>query len=362
MRRPITLFVFFALIVGATARVGGQSPGLSLEDVVNLLSRRVSAQIIAQNAKEACILFPMDSVAEAELAKARAPRELVASLRTNCFNGAILEVVTDPPGVDVVVDQKAVGASPYRARLAATPNVRVQVGRGDHAQNADIEIPKSTQVRITFEMLEDTVALPPERSARQIAEDLGLMRQWVPPIPRPTAPVAPVQHGSGFRSLLIGVVGGAVGLAAASASPTPCHDKQVAAQDSYVGDKLYRSGAEVDLGVKPGCAAGIGAGVALVSSLVARQWLDSRSRGEMRTYEAAKTNYPVEVARWDASVERERATWLAANPQVNAALAAQANARNGARANNVAINRRNAARGLPTRILTPITATTPLGK
>lgn len=362
MRRPITRCVLFALMIGTTSRAHGQAAGMSLQEVVSFLSTGLSAQIIAQNAKEVCISFPMDSVAEAELARARAPRELVASLRTNCFTGAILEIVTNPPGVDVLVDQRRVGASPYRARVSSTPSVRVQVGRGDLVQNFDVEIPRSMLVKVAFEMHEDTLPVPPERSARQVAEGLGLMQQWVPPVPRPAAPVAPVPKGSGFRSLLIGALTGAVGLAAASASPTPCHDKQVAAQDSYVGDKLYRAGAEVDLGVKPACAAGLGAGVAVVSSLVAQQWLNARSRGQMRAYDAAKTNYPAELARWDASVERERAGWLATNPQVNAALTAQANERTRVLAANAASNRRNAARGLPARSLTPITATTPLVK
>lgn len=360
MRRHIARCALFALMAGTAARANGQTTGMKLEDVVNLLSRRVSAQIIAQNAKDACIAFPMDSAADAELARVQAPRELVSSLRTTCFTGAILEIVTNPPGVDVVVDQRRVGASPYRARVAPTPSLRVRVGSGEQVQNFDVEVPKSTHVRVAFEMLEDTLPVPPERSARQIAEGLGLMQQWTPPVPRPAMPVAPAQQGSGFRSLMIGALTGAVGFAAASASPTPCHDKQVAAQDSYVGDKLYRAGTEVDLGLKPACAGGVGAGVAVVSALVARQFLEARSRGQMRGYETAKANYPAELARWDASVEGQRSTWLAANSQVNAALATQANERKRVQAANVATNRRNAARALPARSTTPITATTPL--
>ena len=362
MRLPMPRCVVFALLIGLAARANGQSTGsgLSLQDVVALLSSGVSATRVAQNAKDACIAFPMDSVAEAELTRARAPRELVTSLRTNCFTGAILEVITDPPGVDVAIDQNRVGTSPYRARVASAASVRVQVRRGDQVQNYDVEVPRSTQVRVTFEMLEDTLAFPAERSARQIAEDMGLMRQWVPPVVRPELPVAPVQRGSGFRSLLIGAIGGAVGLVAASASPTPCHDKQVAAQDSYVGDKLYRAGTEVDLGVKAGCAAGVGAGVGILSSLITRQWLESRSRAQLRHYENAKITYPNDVARWEAATDRERTAWLAANPQVNAALAAQTREHNRIQANNDAVKRRNAARKLPTAVNTPITAITPL--
>jgi len=349
-------------MVGMTARADCQSRGLSVEEVVRLLSSGVSAARVAQNAKDACIAFPMDSTAEAQLARAQAPRELVASLRTNCFTGAILEIVTDPQGVDVAVDQRPVGTSPYRARLVSTPTLRVQARRGDQVQNFDVEVPRGTQVRVTFEMLEDTLALPPERTAQQIAEDLGLMRQWVPPIARPEAPVPPNQRGSGFRSLLVGVIGGGVGLVAASASPTPCHDKQVASQDSYVGDKLYRAGTEVDLGLKPACAASIGAGVGVLSSLVAQQLLAARSRNQLRRYDAAKNAYPGELARWNTATERERTAWLTANPQVNAALATQANDRNRIRSINDAIKRRNAGRKLPTVVNTPITPTTPLRK
>jgi hypothetical protein len=362
MRLPAARWIPFVLTIVIVTRANAQASGtgLSLPDVMTLLSSGVSATRVAQNAKDACIAFPMDSVAEAELARAKAPRELVASLRTSCFTGAILEVITDPPGVDIAVDQRRVGASPYRTRLSATPAVRVQVRRGDQVQNFEVEVPRSTQVRVSFEMLEDTLALAPERTARQIADELGVMRQWVPPIARPAAPVAPVQQGSGMRSLLIGAISGAAGFAAAGLSPTPCHDKQVAAQDSYVGDKLYRAGTQVDLGVKPGCAAGLGAGVGIVSTLIARQWLDSRSRGQVRQYETAKNSYPNDVARWEAATERERTAWLAANTQVNAALATQANERSRIQASNDAVKRRNAGRRLPTVVNTPITATTPL--
>jgi hypothetical protein len=347
-------------IVALTRGAEAQSTGRSLQDIIDLLAGRVTPSRVAQRAKEDCIAFPIDAEAESKLTSAGASRELIASLRTSCFTGAILEVVSEPTGVDLAVDGRTVGKTPYRARVTPTSAMRLQVRRGEQVQSFDAEIPPGMQVRVAFDILEDTIPWPPERSARQIADDLGIMRQWTPPVPMPHEPVAPGATRSGMRALLVGVIGGGIAFAAASMSPTPCHDKQVAATDSYLGDKLYPAGSEVDLGLKPACAGGIGGGVAIVSSVVARQLFNSRHRSRVRAYEAAKAGYREQVSRWEASTAREREVWLASNSQVNAVLARQTQERQGVQAGNALIKRRNAARSPATRTATRITPTTPL--
>jgi hypothetical protein len=294
------------------------------------------------------------------LTAAGAPRDLLVSLRTSCFTGAILEVVSDPSGADLTIEGRPMGQTPYRARVTPTSAMRVQVKRGGQAQSFEAEIPPGMQVRVAFEILEDTVPYPPEKSARQIADELGVMRQWNPPVPMPREPVAPKSGGTSTRALLVGLAGGGLAFAAAALSPTPCHDKQVAAQDSYVGDKLYRAGSEVDLGVKPACAGGIGGGVAIVSSLVARQLFNSRYRSRVQQYETARSSYRDQVSRWEQSTARDREAWLLANPQVNAVLASQTRDRQQVQSRNDEIKRRNAARSPTRRTATRITPTTPL--
>jgi len=172
----------------------------------------------------------------------------------------------------------------------------------------------------------------------------------MPPAPEKTA----------MRSVITGLLVGGLGFAAASVSPAPCHDKVVASQDSYVGDKLYRAGTEADLGVKPACSAGIGVGAGLVSAIVARQLFAGQARGRVQHFESAKSTYRDQLARWESSTANERETWLANNAQVKAAVAKQAADRERALLANEQIERRNAARGAPAVSLARITATTPV--
>jgi len=346
----------FALATAAEA----QSTGRSLQDIIDLLAGRVTQSRVAQRAKEDCIAFPMDADAESKLTNAGASRELIASLRASCFTGAILEVISEPTGADLAVDGRPVGKTPYRARVTPTAAMRLQVKRGEQVQSFEAEIPPGMQIRVAFDILEDTLPWPEEKSARQIADELGVLRQWTPPVPKPPEPLAPGTSRSGMRALLVGLAGGGVAFAAASLSPTPCHDKQVASTDSYLGDKLYPAGSEVDLGLKPACAGGIGGGVAIVSSLVARQLFNSRHRSRVQQYEAARAGYSDQVSRWEASTAREREAWLASNSQVNAVLARQTQERQRVQASNDLMKRRNSARSPATRTATRITPTTPL--
>ena len=85
-------------VIGGTGSVSAQEArAMTLAQVERLFAAGVNPAQILATAREACIDFRVDATTEAQLTRAGATREFIASLRDVCFRGPVAPPVQERP-------------------------------------------------------------------------------------------------------------------------------------------------------------------------------------------------------------------------------------------------------------------------
>lgn len=303
-----------ALLAGAREARAQAAAADSVGSIYAYVTAGQSVNEILERASINCGDFNFNELA-ARLADKR-PKGLIAGLKAKCTK---FVVSTDPSNSPVKIGERAlgtVGAIGDAFWVNPATQVAVTVGTGDKAVVHNVDLPRGKVVRATFSVQRDTLPWPAARSTMQVAEELGLFKDFTPSSQRPAAPVKP-STGSSFASgLLWGLIGGAGGYAAATFVPSfGCVVKETvpSGQTWSVNGKRYSAGQTVDRGHGAACQGVIagGSGLGLMSFAIAIK--TGKNHGRMSKYDAEQKAYPTLVKDWE---QREKQKFADANPQV----------------------------------------------
>lgn len=331
MRYPL---IAAALILAASTPLQAQQVApLQVQDVIDLAGLGGSQEAKIDLIESSCIAFPVDDATISRLRSNGVSEVMIETLRTACFAGAELVVESQPPGAEVLLDQRTVGRAPWTGRFADGRSVSVAVRSGGRTLSSSANLQPGMRTRAAFAFTEDTVPLPRTRSVVEIARDLNLEQRWQPPTPMPTQPSRPGRYG-GFPALV-------VNLAAAAAGAQYCGE----AENYCYIDPIYEDdGTDSMEPVRYLAGAGAGLIVGMVANSVIGKVVNTVRDGM----------YERSVAQREAWVRRDqaaRAEWIATHPELVRERSAEQEARAAAEAQNAQIRERNRA-VVPSRVTT----------
>ncbi len=258
----------------------GQARPYSLDDIVELVANRVPRARIVQLVRTDCIAFQLDSVAESRLGAAGADPLLVADLREVCYAGSLLQVTTEPPGVEVWVGARLAGRSPIVDQLVPDSGVVVEARTAQWVSRVSVNLPRRQLVSVHFDVPGDTLPWPVARPQEEIAQTV--LANWRPPKVPPPMPLPPPNKPGSAGRWILGI-GGIVGGAVLGHRARP---------DSAV------------YAVIGGAAGG------LVGVLLGAGLDNAAHRGSVRKYEQSVRDHPAALALWQAQMAADKNRWL----------------------------------------------------
>jgi hypothetical protein len=324
---------------GAAARLAGFD---SIPSIIALVAAGRPQDYIVGAVNIDCANMAFDQL-DAALRRARAPGGLSDGLKRSC---AKLLVETDPPNAVLTVNGQDVGPVPaqgYLRWVQPQPALELAVASGSMRIPRTVNVPQGRVLQAKFFLPRDTVALPPVRSAIQIAEELRLYENFRPSTSRPAQPVPRRGMNAFAYGMIWGILGAGAGFAAGQFLPaTGCVANYTVPAGEYwrVNGQRYSGGQTVNLGGGMPCTATIagasGLGMWTFTSLIKT----GKNRGATRRYNEAVKAYPAVVKTWE---DNERRSYAERNVDVRQAMADERVKLAQAQEENNAIRARNAA-------------------
>lgn len=291
-----------------------QGRAYSAEAIARLVTGGANTARILELTRAECVGFIMDEAADRLLRRAGADEGLIAGLRGTCYIGPAIDVSSEPPGAEVLVNGQSVGKTPITIPVKAAPAVAVEVRYNGAAKSITTAVPADRVARLRFDLPRDTLPWPVGRSAREFGEEYGLLDSWRSTLPKPEVPRAP----RGWRKTTRLGLGLAMGAGAGFAATRSTCARSLPSKT--VDGKTYPA---VPLGVDPACSTPTMAGAALVGGVALMGIAKLRHDGRVRGYRRATAAYPQRVADWENAKIAERDLWLQNQPRIRAALAEQ---------------------------------------
>lgn len=308
---PIRAHLSRAVILMALGAppVSAQSKAYSIDDVITMLTGGVTLPRIETLAQTDCVTFSVNSEARDRLQKAGANASLLEVLGRACYLGPILNVQTNPAGVEVWLNGNRLGTTPVEMRVGAASAAAVELRSGSWRMAIATNLAPGTRLRIVAEGPQDSVTVPEVPNDMTIAENLRLFEQWKPTNSRPIPPAAPT-HSSTYAPILslLGLGGGvAIGVLAPVPLPTGCYKKGSACDNS--------AGTQALLGGLLGSLFAIG-GAFLGSSID-----NGRFHGATEAHTHAMTASSARLDAWEHEQAASRERWLQTDPIASQRLA-----------------------------------------
>ena len=151
-----------------------QQQPLTLAEVSDLVKGRVLPERILSLAREQCVSFAVDERVISTLRAAGADPAFAESLRTVCYPGPVLTVVSAPAGVAVRINGNNVGTAPWTSSMAEEVEALVEVQRGGSIQRSTVPLAHGQTTRIEFVFPSDTLEWPPLPTINDVVSKRGL--------------------------------------------------------------------------------------------------------------------------------------------------------------------------------------------
>ncbi len=351
----------------SSAQKAQSDPGYSLQQVVTLLNASVASRRILQLARARCLAFSLDQTARARLRASGASTALLRDLSQTCMRSAAADTVVTPPEIAKALDtvrlgvasipdgafayigDRALGVTPLTALVTPQDRVMLKARFQGNEQSVTTDFSAGTSLQVLFRFKVDTAAWPRVRSAREIAEDLQILRTWQPVA---TPPAKPTEPGTGILSHFVtfGVLGTAAGFGVSAIPPANCVRRVKLDQDGYVDGNYFTKGSRVDLGRGPRCTGIVTGSVALSSAIVAGVVQAVKKVRRHDEYRVTLRTYETQLTTW---TERQRDLKISSDPGVRAVLAKERSMLSEVQRSNSQIRRQNAAVGPPTVVTEP---------